>query len=506
MQPSSQIRNSNVESLSEWLHRQKSFGMNKKKSTVYNSGRCLVCIIVILIVSLYLICGDIIHLNIDKTLISDIINHTIETKLDDDKNIFQQYLHSHIDNTNISCNPSHFKYIELLLKEIHKHNKTFHFKWNSSSISNALAAHIGWVPKEKNVRLKYYNNKLYLHIPYGYKGRGWSKTYCTAFIAYFYKFTQKYKYNLPSFDIVIYVMDSLRYHYNFVDNYNELPPIFVSDSVKDEHTNVLFHGLPRSIIKNYNYKIQRFLSSDNNNTNPDVFPTQFRIYKDLLFNNKINKILFRGQMTNKMRDDAIYELNYGNISTSFVDAKLISPSWTPVKYPIKCIPYNDSRNKCWSLERMPEAAQEKYKYIVVIDGFTTRDGFALQMPYDSVKLKYKSNLYEFWYYDLIDKENILFWETPQQLINIANDLNKNKIKNIEEIAMNSANYAKTHFDENSLHCFTLHMINIYNTYFFNESEIELDENDREINPHGYFPFRNTLINLNRLLNTTINMF
>eukprot|EP01084_Bolivina_argentea_P053025 97343_1 len=147
--------------------------------------------------------------------------------------IFQLYLHNKVNNKTFYCNQSHFKYIELLMNDIKIHNNTFTFKWNSSLITSALSLNTNFISPRKTLRLKYVNNKLYIHKPYGYKGNGWSKQYCTAFITYFWLFVQKYKPNIPSFDILIYVMDNLHHHFNFVHDYNRIVPIFVSDSYSD---------------------------------------------------------------------------------------------------------------------------------------------------------------------------------------------------------------------------------------------------------------------------------
>eukprot|EP01084_Bolivina_argentea_P137166 241578_1 len=456
---------------------QQVFAAMSKASTYCKSLLCNNIVLYVWAIIIYMtVMGSVIGLYFDLIDLSPLPTHTIQTTKRTDKisdkilqngSIFQQYLRNNITNEIFYCNSSHFKYMELLMNVIKQNKNIFHFKWNSTSTSA-----VNRLTKNKMARFKYINNKLYIDKTFG-SSKGWGAVYYRAFITYFWIFTEKYKHNLPSFDIIIYYQDNLRIHYEFIDQYNDIPPIFMSDSYTKSESSLLFHGLSRSIVKNRFYTIETIASKSEK-----MGGYVIRNYKNVSFANKINKILFRGQLTNQMRDTAIYALNNNNNKTyiknmSFVDAKLLSIQWKPVKNP-KCI---DEKSNCWISVRIAEHDQEKYKYLLVMDGFTTRDAFVHQMFYDSVKVKYKSNLYEFWYYDLIDKHNILYWNNVTELIDIINDLIDNKIKTVGEIARNSANYGKSHFDQISLDCFMLHMINIYNYYFFNESGVELEEND-----------------------------
>merc|ERR1711920_855730 len=58
-------------------------------------------------------------------------------------------------------------------------------------------------------------------------------------------------------------------------------------------------------------------------------------------------------------------------------------------------------------------------FLIVLDGNSVRDGFFYQLGFDAVILKQMSSVYEFWLFDLVNKEHVIFFENILHLISIV---------------------------------------------------------------------------------------
>merc|ERR1712110_843253 len=59
-----------------------------------------------------------------------------------------------------------------------------------------------------------------------------------------------------------------------------------------------------------------------------------------------------------------------------------------------------------------------HKYILMIDGHSVRDAFHKQSIYASVIYKDVSKYKEWWYYDLVDGEHVLFYDNVTHLMSM----------------------------------------------------------------------------------------
>eukprot|EP01083_Nonionella_stella_P293663 998774_1 len=120
----------------------------------------------------------------------------------------------------------------------------------------------------------------------------------------------------------------------------------------------------------------------------------------------------------------------------------------------------------------------KYKYQIVLDGTSSRDAFARQMRYETLILKQLSKSKEFWHYDLINNSNVVLWSDVNELIDIVGNIGA-RVDNGEDsdlirIVRNRGKYVSTHFNSESVHCFMLKMLDVYNTYFYDAHSTQIN--------------------------------
>ena len=149
--------------------------------------------------------------------------------------------------------------------------------------------------------------------------------------------------------------------------------------------------------------------------------------------------------------------------------------------------------------------QFEYRYQVNIDGYGVRDNLMYQMLSGSIILKQLSTLIEFWYFDLIDNKHVVFWENILDLINVVirlvdslepkhrknsksltgyhdwilknwdymikNNMTKYNHHRLKESTENAKEFVADYLGQNNMDCFFVHMIEIYNHYFFDPKSL-----------------------------------
>ena len=120
--------------------------------------------------------------------------------------------------------------------------------------------------------------------------------------------------------------------------------------------------------------------------------------------------------------------------------------------------------------------------MIVVDGLGVRDAFTRQLKYNSVILKKDSERREFWYWDLIDKYHYFLFDNNIDLVKLMVQFQNGYYSenSLANIAHNGYEYTRKNFNFDKLDCFTIHMINLYNHFFYNVSSIGLNEYDVEI--------------------------
>ena len=144
--------------------------------------------------------------------------------------------------------------------------------------------------------------------------------------------------------------------------------------------------------------------------------------------------------------------------------------------------------------------QFEFRYQVNIDGYGVRDNLYYQLLSGSVILKQLSTLIEFWYYDLVDNEHVIFWENVLDLINtvikvvdstdikhrkrsssltgwnrwmkqnyqflVGHNLTRYNNDTLRRISENAKEFVADHLSADNMDCFFVQMLQIYNHYFY----------------------------------------
>ena len=138
-----------------------------------------------------------------------------------------------------------------------------------------------------------------------------------------------------------------------------------------------------------------------------------------------------------------------------------------------------------------------------MDGWSVRDGFFYQLGFNTVLLKQQSTFYEFWLFDLVNNVHVIFFENILHLISIvvnmvdqvngyyvddrfavkthrefeyftrndivhSSDYNPTKLR---EIAQNAHKFADEYLNDESIDCFMINMLRLYNFYLFDSSSM-----------------------------------
>eukprot|EP01083_Nonionella_stella_P066318 174535_1 len=359
-------------------------------------------------------------------------------------------------NKTVECDPNTFKYISLLITELSTYNKR---KWSTENIST-----FNDYPTDRRefIRFKHKNGSLYwsLSPELPFYDRPF---YRNRFIYYFYQLIEQYAEYIMDFDLIIYVHDGKNYSFNY-----NVFPFFVSEATQYANKPMLLHSISRSLAGQFV-------------TDTYYAPYIRGKYKELPFEQKKDVAVFRGHALNDIRETIAIKVNNIINGTKYFDVKINPGRHTLCERNrhLHCLSTDSSSGRRMSVE-----TEMKYKYQIIMDGFGVRDAFPRQIRYKSVMLKQRSLLTEYWYYDLINNENAIFWDNATQLIDIMKDIIDTKAVYKDDvlynIMLNSTRYATTHLDVDPNNCFMVHMMQIYNKYFYDETSINITKDDLEI--------------------------
>ena len=204
----------------------------------------------------------------------------------------------------------------------------------------------------------------------------------------------------------------------------------------------------------------------------------------------INRALFVGGMAGEIRPK-FFELMVndsfvGNLTAGYLDAV-----WRTAASPEN--------------ERVSISEQMDYRFLVVLDGNSVRDGMLYQMDFDAVMLKQRSPIYEFWHFDLEHGRDLLLFENVLHLIAVVTNLvdqvhgyyaesgrrfgEKNRpqfayfgrddvpqrspfnVHALRRIASNARRFVAEFLNQRSVDCFMLNMLRLYNHFLFDTESL-----------------------------------
>eukprot|EP01083_Nonionella_stella_P143649 446859_1 len=375
------------------------------------------------------------------------------------------------NNKTIDCSWETFNYLPAIAKQLHI--VYGHRKFNNKCGINSQFINTRFTPKKHTIhtpyvratyprqylRLKSLNGALYLsshpNIELTYRFAWW--------LYYFMRLFEKYGQFIPNTDFIIYMGDTGSKPFDW-----KIFPFFVGDATEihnkplDMHQLPLF-TLPRSYIWLHQTPVDGY--------------AEVVCYRDSDgfndFERKKNAAIFRGAPTGgfwkkSKRGKVIMTSTDHNIT--YIDAKFTCSGTEPIssKY---CSPY------------ITAVEQMKYKYNILLDGNSVRDAFPKQLSMNAVVLKQKSSFKEFWYYNLMDQEHMIEWKDMKELNRTVYELVNGKVDvdKQREIARKGRAFVDEYLRDECMDCFVIHMIQLYNHYFFNERGVELAAYDTLIN-------------------------
>lgn len=435
-----------------------------------------------------------------------------------------------------------YKYINLLLQELHINNiKNLRKKTNLMDIyrhfdecnKNKYLQH----SPRKQLLVKFKDGIIYTNIsPLTLLN---SDMYEISILMYLYHLQNKYSLFLPNTYFFWYFHD-FRDNIDWLYNDNVIP-IFWSDIDISYQSHLPLFIISRSYLK-YFYFTDLLLLHNKNKTfltnilhkilsklNKKISINDYKIADYTEFNriknnkslnnlllkweNKlINKAIFHGRADNGKSRKLVMETLlsndyiYNNITKKYFDIEDYANMKSRRKQSLN-LKYH--RIKSFSqLKYISIYQQLKYKYFLCLDGISVRDSLIFHLLSGSIMLKQESNLYEWWYYDLIDHKHLIKFKNVYELMDIMvrliNNSDINVFKNIQYYKINNyktnfnlsikeinaiTNNAKVFMTKNILNktnidCFMLKMITIYNKYLFDSSSM-INDTHNELNKFLY---------------------
>eukprot|EP01083_Nonionella_stella_P136653 415941_1 len=385
------------------------------------------------------------------------------------------FLTDHIHNTTVQCSPDTFKYIQVLLKELTHYNGTKHTtKSMDDYIQNNTKRHAIGTPYDEYLRLKSVNGTLYINtklnsITHNIKYMWRIHKYA---LNYYNRLFTKYGTQIPNTDFVLFLGNGAHSVFD-----HKTFPLFISDG-STEYDYVPLFGVPRSSLRlkqslEFGYNYQDVVSHRNN----------------ISFAHKLNQLFFRGSITGMneydpsntnwkitKRGQVIMALNNDQTLLRFMDVKIAD------KYNFSCKKINITKSNevaKYCANWVDLRQQMKYKYILVVDGNSVRDVFPINLGFESVVLKQRSFLKEFWYYNLIDGYHYVQWDNVTDLQNklYAMVENANDLELWSQIALNGRSFVDQYLTDDKMDCFMIHMLQIYNRFLFDSEKVRILSDD-----------------------------
>ena len=435
----------------------------------------------------------------------------------------------------ITCDPNKYKYIQLLLNDLKKYNLKQDGKMvTSEAIDNIFekkdAIRWFWL---RRARMQIIDGELYTNnVEIGKKDE---EGYRTGVILYLKRIFKLYGKHIPNTDFLWHYHDkkgSMTDLSEYDWKNLSIVPIFVSDFNEASLPNTrTLYFMPRGYLK-YRYFADIAESEGGEGKSKLYNSKNIRRIKDYLEylelennkpealkweNKKINKAVFRGYLNNGFsRRHFFNTLNLADISgiaEEYFDAKFTT-EWANTAKDARVEKFSERDKFHANKEKEFEALdgnslnveqQFEFRYQVNIDGYGVRDNLMYQMLSGSIILKQLSTLIEFWYYDLIDNKHVIFWENILDLINIVirvvdslevkhrkksgtltgfhswilrnwdymvqNNMTKYDYKKLNKITQNAKEFVNDYLGKNNMDCFFIHMLEIYNYYFFDSKSL-----------------------------------
>ena len=316
-------------------------------------------------------------------------------------------------------------------------------------------------------------------------------------------------------------------------------PIFVSDFNEASLTNTrTLYFVPRGYLK---YKYFADIAESQGGEGKSVLygSKNVRRIKDYLEflqvgaskpellnwrNKTINKAVFRGYLNNGFSRKHLFAVlnlsDFAQVADAYFDAKITTEWANTAKLHLK-ENYSESNNfykrKATEFEalagnELTVEEQLAYKYQVNVDGYGVRDNLLYQLLSGSIVLKQLSTLIEFWYFDLMDNEHVIYWENIMELICtviklvdsietehrwesgtlsgvnkwmqknweylVAHNMTKYNDERLRQITENAKEFVYDYLSQDNMDCFFVHMLQIYNFYFFDTSSLPTEPHSR----------------------------
>jgi len=395
---------------------------------------------------------------------------------------FVREIHNAQTGETHQCRPGQFKYLSLILSSLLRYKGKY-----SRHTTAALDRH--WDGnREKGVRLKIINGSLYAHSA---RPRGG----LFMFLSFFQRLLAKYGAFVPDTDFIFGWNDGKVYTKE--SNWLQHPfPFFISEGTSLHEADGIYplYLLSRGWLKQEHTRREMWLAECWHRN--QVVP----------FERKRNAIEFRGNNNGVARKPIIEGIHqkYGGVEGAKKHGYDVS--------------FSGSGNGLNVTQEL------QYKFTLLIDGISVRDAMHKQSLYGSVHFKDVSVHKEWWYYDLVHQQHVVYYDSVENLTQTVDEY----MKTVREYEVNgnstyAAQYAHLRslaanmyrfYKENlyytrNIDCFVIHMLQIYNEYLFDTSSLQLDESkdskfcfdaschhfekkqfEVEMNEHAFCPYDN----------------
>eukprot|EP01084_Bolivina_argentea_P143685 252261_1 len=433
----------------------------------------------------------------------------------------------------VTCNPLKYKYFRILLNAMHTYfdilNHT-RIKTTTKDIDKEFDdwCHNHGIKFNRRQRIQIIDHKMYVSNHKYYKYGVDLEAYTTSILLYLKSLMQKYSKSIDNTDFIWHYHD-VKVRSRFFKPYkwqnNGTIPMFFTDADvvwqdTNEIANILF-GVSRNYMKYRNFgdtaysdwKIHKdqLLKWHKNNRRGNIknsllgYPSFLRVedyfdYKDTIANEQYTNLF---NWTNKPMNKALFVGGAsGNFRAKFMDI-IFNDSY--IHNLTK--DYFDVVHQWFGFS---VAEQLKYKYVIVLDGNSVRDGFFYQLGFNAVMLKQLTSVYEFWLFDLENNKHVIFFENLLHLISIVTNMidqvngyyvntkinsDKSQIQfdywrrndivqasdynpeKLQQIAHNSRVFMDEFLNEESVDCFMINMLKVYNHYLFDVDSVKKSTTD-----------------------------
>ena len=468
------------------------------------------------------------------TKLEEKINHNIDQKneeknnenADENEQTMDKYpfllksIKNQINGKIVQCNPMKYKYFRLLLHDLDEYFNILNKKRIKTTRMDIDKDTQKWCNHKGNEfhrrqRIQIIDDEIFISNNGYYKYGNDQEGYTTSILLYLKSLMNKYSKSIDNTDFIWHYHDVKTRKYVFKSHIwknNGTIPYFWTDADiiwndNDDITQILF-GVSRNYMKyryfsdnvydewkktkNHKYKKGSLLNKSNYARIRDYLE-----YKDYLTEHTQNMSMFN--WSNKPYNRALFVGGEsGTIRKKFLDVMLHDEyvhNLTKEYFDIN-----------WQYVGFNISEQMKYKYMIVFDGNSVRDGMFYQLEFGTVLLKQLTTIYEWWLFDLVNHRDVIFFENILHLISIVtnmvdqvngyylnkkiNDGNSKKqfkflTRNdegvihksdynpdkLEKIAMNGPKFMDEYLNEESVDCYMINMLRVYNHYLFDSNSV-----------------------------------